>query len=152
MTKNVHIEVHLKDSKVSQIFSNYTILKMSEKDAGRRPWEIILSSSVKRSICLVSAFRATLWNTASSNLKVEWRIRQWVFRRKAWPYSFASICKSMDRKRWKMTACKSTHLCRLQLSAEGWREILRVLCRIFASSETCFHLLMFNSGIYWQAE
>jgi len=36
MPKNVDIEVHLKDSKVSQTSSNYIVLKMSEKVAAGR--------------------------------------------------------------------------------------------------------------------
>lgn len=45
--KNVGIEVHLKDREVSQIFSNYTALKVSEQAAAGRSCKIALSSSVK---------------------------------------------------------------------------------------------------------
>lgn len=82
MSKNVAIDEHLKNSKVSQTPSNYTVLKMSEEVAAGRSGEIILSSSVKWSSCLVSFFWAALRNTRSSNLKVMWRIRQRAFRKK----------------------------------------------------------------------
>lgn len=81
MPKNVARDVHLKNSEVSQTPSNYTVLKTSEKVAAGRSWEIILSSSVKWSSCLMSFFWAALWNTESSNLKVTWTIRQRVFRK-----------------------------------------------------------------------
>lgn len=119
MPKNVAIEVHLKNSEVSQTPSNYTVLKMSERVAAGRSWEIILSSSVKWSSCLVSFFWAALWNMRSSHLKVMWRIRESVFRRKAWLCPFASICKRMDRKRWKML-CTSVSAS-LQAPALCWR-------------------------------
>lgn len=45
--KNVGIEMHLKDREMSQIFSNYTALKVSEQAAAGRSCEITLSSSVK---------------------------------------------------------------------------------------------------------
>lgn len=153
MPKNVGIEVHLKDSKVSQTSSNYIVLKMSEKVAAGRSWEITLSSSVKWSHCLVSFFRAALWNTASSNLKVTWRIRQRVFRRKVWPCPFASMCKSMDKKRWKMTlhVSQRTSACSSSLlkGEEGpWGSCAGSL----HSSGAWCHALRFNSGIGWQPE
>lgn len=153
MPKNVGIEVHLKDSKVSQTSSNYIVLKMSEKVAAGRSWEITLSSSVKWSHCLVSFFRAALWNTASSNLKVTWRIRQRVFRRKVWPCPFASMCKSMDKKRWKMTlhVSQRTSACSSSLlkGEEGpWGSCAGSL----HSSGAWCHALRFNSGIRWQPE
>ena len=153
MPKNVDIEVHLKDSKVSQTSSNYIVLKMSEKVAAGRSWEIILSSSVKWSSCLASFFRPALWNTASSNLKVAWRIRYRVFRREAWLCPFASIHKSMDKQRWKMTlqvrqrtsACSSSLL-------KGEERLWGSHAGSLHSRDTWFHVLMFNSGIHWQAE
>lgn len=132
MPKNVGTEVHLKDSEVSQTFSNYTVLKMSEQVAAGRSCEIALSSSVKWSSCPVSFFGAVLWNTASSNLKVKRRIRQRVLGRKAWPFPFDFVCRAIDKKRWKMTlwVCQHTFYTP-QLCAEGWRGTLRVLCRNF---------------------
>lgn len=152
MPKNVAIEVHLKNSEVSQTPSNYTVLKMSEKVAAGRSWEIILSSSVKWSSCLVSFFWAALWNTGSSKLKVMWRKRQGVFRRKAWLCPFASICKSMDRKRWKfplhISQCISAGSSSL---LKGEEELWGSWAGSLHSSEAWFHVPKFNSGIHWQA-
>lgn len=152
MPKNVAIEVHLKNSEVSQTPSNYTVLKMSERVAAGRSWEIILSSGVKWSSCLVSFFWAALWNMRSSHLKVMWRIRESVFRRKARLCPFASICKRMDRKRWKMplhvSQCISAGSSSLLKGEEGlWGSRAGSL----HSSEAWFHALKFNSGIHWQA-
>lgn len=132
MPKNVGIEVHLKDNKVSWTSSNYIVLKMSETVAAGRSWEITLSSSVKWSSCFVSFFGAAPWNTAPSNLKVTWGKWQIVFRGKAWLHPFASICKSMDKKREKMTLHVSQHTSAYSSSLLKGEEGLSVLCRIFA--------------------
>lgn len=150
MPKNVGAEVHLKDSEVSQTFGNYIVLKMSEQVAAGRSCKIALSSSVKWSSCLVSFFRAVLWNTASSNLKVKQRIRQRVVGRKAWPCPFDSICRAMDKKRWKMTLCVSqctfAHLSSLLKDEEGlWGSCAETL----HGAEAWFHALRFNSDIHW---
>lgn len=150
MTKNVGIEVHLKDSEVSQKSSNYTVLKMSEKVAAGRSGKITLSSTVKWSGCLVSFTGAARWNTASSNLKVTQRQR--VFRRKPWPCPFASICNGTDNKRWRDFACKSVHHYLLQLSAEGEVGLRGSCAGSLHRREVWYHTLRLNSGICWQVK
>lgn len=128
MPKNVVRDAHLKNSEVSQTPSNYSVLKMSEKVAAGRSWEIILSSSVKWSSWLVSFFWAALWNTESSNLKVMWTIRQRVFRK----ICCVHLQKHGQEKMKNAFGGQSVHLCRLQLSAEGEIGTLRLLGRILA--------------------
>lgn len=151
MPKNVGIEVHFKNSEVSQKSSNYVVLKMSEKVAAGRSGEITLSSSVKWSSCLVSFMWAARWNTASSNLKVTRRQR--VFRRKPWPCPFASICNGMDKKiqemTWHVNQCMSTCSRSLLKGEVGlWRSCAGSLHK----REVWYHILKLNAGIHWHVE